>query len=74
VPVITYCWSIKAEERHAIRHCLFRLRAFVLRGCLGFHQSLRPPLGGLMDFAIAGIAAVLLFAYLLYALLRPERF
>jgi K+-transporting ATPase KdpF subunit len=27
-----------------------------------------------MDYIIAGIAAVLLFAYLVYALLRPERF
>jgi len=27
-----------------------------------------------MDYIIAGIAAVLLFVYLIYALLRPERF
>jgi K+-transporting ATPase KdpF subunit len=27
-----------------------------------------------MDFLIAGIAAVLLFGYLIYALLRPEKF
>ncbi|MEO5923514.1 MAG: K(+)-transporting ATPase subunit F [Bryobacteraceae bacterium] len=27
-----------------------------------------------MDYILAGLAAVLLFAYLLYALLRPERF
>jgi len=27
-----------------------------------------------MDYVIAGIATVLLFAYLIYALLRPERF
>jgi len=27
-----------------------------------------------MDYVIAGIAAILLFGYLLYALLRPERF
>jgi len=27
-----------------------------------------------MDYVIAGITAVLLFAYLIYALLRPERF
>jgi K+-transporting ATPase KdpF subunit len=30
--------------------------------------------GGAMDFVIAGLAAAGLFAYLLYALLRPERF
>jgi len=28
----------------------------------------------MMDFWIAGIAAAFLFVYLLYALLRPERF
>jgi len=27
-----------------------------------------------MDYVIAGIATVFLFAYLVYALLRPERF
>jgi len=27
-----------------------------------------------MEYAIAGIVAVFLFAYLMYALLRPERF
>jgi len=27
-----------------------------------------------MDFIIAGIAALFLFVYLIYALLRPERF
>jgi len=27
-----------------------------------------------MDYMIAGIVAVLLFFYLLYALLKPERF
>ncbi|MBC7926938.1 MAG: K(+)-transporting ATPase subunit F [Bryobacteraceae bacterium] len=28
----------------------------------------------MVDFILAGIAAVLLFGYLMYALLRPERF
>jgi len=27
-----------------------------------------------MDYVIAGIATVFLFGYLIYALLRPERF
>jgi len=27
-----------------------------------------------MEYAIAGLTAVLLFIYLMYALLRPERF
>jgi len=27
-----------------------------------------------MEYAIAGITAIFLFVYLLYALLRPERF
>jgi K+-transporting ATPase KdpF subunit len=33
-----------------------------------------PPLGEKMDYIIAGIASVGLFVYLIYALLRPERF
>jgi K+-transporting ATPase KdpF subunit len=33
------------------------------------------PEGGLtLDYIISGIAALLLFGYLIYALLRPERF
>jgi len=27
-----------------------------------------------MDYVIAGVASVLMFAYLAYALLRPDRF
>jgi len=27
-----------------------------------------------MDYIVAGVAAALLFVYLIYALLRPERF
>jgi len=27
-----------------------------------------------VDYTIAGVAAVLLFGYVIYALLRPERF
>jgi K+-transporting ATPase KdpF subunit len=30
--------------------------------------------GNTMDYVIAGIASVLLFFYLIYALLKPERF
>jgi K+-transporting ATPase KdpF subunit len=41
---------------------------------LGLHKALRETLRIIMDFWIAGIAAIFLFAYLLYALLRPERF
>jgi len=39
------------------------------------HQSLRQALKEIpMDYWIAGLAAVGLFIYLVYALLRPERF
>jgi K+-transporting ATPase KdpF subunit len=42
---------------------------------LGFHQSLRPALRRPdVDYIIAGITALFLFVYLVYALLRPERF
>jgi len=37
--------------------------------------GLRAALGGLIvDYIIAGITAVLLFVYLVYALLKPEKF
>jgi K+-transporting ATPase KdpF subunit len=42
---------------------------------LAVHESLRQALGEiLMDYVIAGIASLGLFVYLIYALLRPERF
>jgi K+-transporting ATPase KdpF subunit len=42
---------------------------------LGLHQGLRPALRrDDVDYIIAGIAALFLFGYLVYALLRPERF
>jgi K+-transporting ATPase KdpF subunit len=41
---------------------------------LGFYESLRQALGDSMDYMIAGIASLGLFVYLVYALLRPERF
>jgi K+-transporting ATPase KdpF subunit len=41
---------------------------------LGFHQSLRQAVGGKMDYVIAGIASIAVFAYLIYALLKPEKF
>jgi K+-transporting ATPase KdpF subunit len=37
-------------------------------------QSVRPSLGVTMEYLIAGAVALALGAYLLYALLRPERF
>jgi K+-transporting ATPase KdpF subunit len=43
-------------------------------GVLGLHQGLRQAVGGTMDYIIAGITAVFLFVYLVYALLRPEKF
>jgi K+-transporting ATPase KdpF subunit len=42
---------------------------------LAVHEGLRQALGErLMDYAIAGIASAGLLLYLVYALLRPERF
>jgi K+-transporting ATPase KdpF subunit len=46
----------------------------VSAGLLAFRESLRPALGDSMDYIIAGIASFGLFLYLIYALLRPERF
>jgi K+-transporting ATPase KdpF subunit len=51
-------------------HC----RGFFRRD-MGLHQGLRPAVAeASMDYIIAGIVTVLLFVYLIYALLRPERF
>jgi K+-transporting ATPase KdpF subunit len=48
---------------------------FVSDRLLGFHQSLRQAVGEKqMDYVIAGIAALGLLVYLVYALLRPEKF
>jgi K+-transporting ATPase KdpF subunit len=42
---------------------------------LVLHQSLRQALGAnSMDYLIAGVASLGLFVYLIYALLRPEKF
>jgi K+-transporting ATPase KdpF subunit len=49
-------------------------RRALFRRVLGVYEGLRPSLGDLMEYLIAGITALFLFAYLIYALLRPERF
>jgi K+-transporting ATPase KdpF subunit len=44
-------------------------------GLLGVHESLRQALEEtVVDYIIAGIASLALFIYLVYALLRPEKF
>jgi K+-transporting ATPase KdpF subunit len=44
-------------------------------GLLGLHQGLRQAVARkTMDYIIAGIASLGLFVYLIYALLRPEKF
>jgi K+-transporting ATPase KdpF subunit len=48
---------------------------FDLADFLGLCKGLRQALGGnAMDYIIAGGVAICLFAYLVYALLKPERF
>jgi K+-transporting ATPase KdpF subunit len=48
---------------------------WILACLLGFHQGLRQAVGeNAMDYVIAGIASIGLFIYLIYALLRPEKF
>jgi K+-transporting ATPase KdpF subunit len=42
---------------------------------LGLHQGLRQAVGEIdMDYIIAGVASLGVFVYLVYALLRPEKF
>jgi K+-transporting ATPase KdpF subunit len=57
-----------------VGHFLYRYRDRFLCPDLGLYQSGGTAVGGSMEYAIAGITAVLLFIYLMYALLRPERF
>ena len=55
---------------------------FVLHRCrghfpcfdVGLHEGGGSSVGEQMEYAIGGVTAVFLFIYLLYALLRPERF
>ena len=61
--------------------CIYGRRALraggplVLRVVLGIHESLRSPVRIFtMDYIVGGITAVLLFVYLIYALLKPEKF
>lgn len=46
----------------------------VLCLALELHESFGTALGGSMEYAIAGIITAFLFVYLIYALLRPEKF
>ena len=46
----------------------------VLRHRWTLHQALRKTVGLIMENLIAGIIALLLFIYLLVAMLRPEKF
>ena len=70
-------WShapARIEVNHAgslLRWCRDR----VFRFDVGFHKSRRAALRRAdVEYAIAGVTAVFLFIYLMYALLRPERF
>jgi K+-transporting ATPase KdpF subunit len=54
---------------------LGRDRVCVPAFVLGVHEGLRPVLRKeFMDYVIAGIASLGLFVYLIYALLKPEKF
>jgi K+-transporting ATPase KdpF subunit len=47
----------------------------VFAALLGLREGLRQAVGvEHMDYIIAGIASIGLFVYLIYALLRPEKF
>jgi K+-transporting ATPase KdpF subunit len=56
------------------RFVFYRAGMCIPAGLLGLYQGLRKTVRGRMDYVIAGIASLLLFGYLVYALLRPEKF
>jgi K+-transporting ATPase KdpF subunit len=63
--------GVSSDARSILRRGRLHRSARVL----GLHQGLRQALGRtLMDYIIAGIASLGLFIYLVYALLRPEKF
>ena len=72
VPV-TKLFSRERSKKDA-RFILCRRRLHNAVSFLGFYQGVRQALGDSMDYIIAGIASLGLFAYLIYALLRPEKF
>jgi K+-transporting ATPase KdpF subunit len=62
----------KSWQRDGLR--ISANRDFVFPGVSRVGESQRTPLRRCMGFAFVLIVAVLVFGYLLYALLRPERF
>jgi K+-transporting ATPase KdpF subunit len=58
-----------------VRSFLSRYRLHGPVDFLGLREGLRQALSGAaMDYLIAGLASIVLFIYLIYALLKPERF
>jgi K+-transporting ATPase KdpF subunit len=72
------CVLGQAEKKYKYAGPVFRAVGHaVLSGELGLRAGLRPLVsrrGGFMEFILAGIIAVAVGVYLIYALLRPERF
>jgi K+-transporting ATPase KdpF subunit len=63
------------DEVNHVGSLLRRCRDCVLYSDVGLHESLRTALRRIeMEYAIAGVTTIFLFIYLMYALLRPERF
>jgi K+-transporting ATPase KdpF subunit len=58
------------------RHNILHFNAGVFRGGLGLHDRLLQDVGrdSYMEYTIGMIMSILLGIYLVYALLRPERF
>jgi K+-transporting ATPase KdpF subunit len=64
------CRSFGCYERPPLR----RRRYHLFRGQRAVCALLRKTLGAVMETIIVGILALLLFVYLLVAMLRPEKF
>ena len=69
------CLRIEDQNAGSFLH---RGNGRVLRRELVLHESVRQALNGsediFMDYIIAGVTSVFLFGYLIYALLKPEKF
>lgn len=67
-------WLSRKGSNSYARSVLRRNRLSLFVCLLGFYEGLRQVVGGIMDYIIAGFTSLGLLVYLLYALLRPEKF
>jgi len=66
--------SFSPRRTNHVGCLLYRCRCRVLRAHVEIRASCGTTVEGIMEYIIPGITSAFLFIYLLYALLKPERF